>query len=511
MRYKILLFLIIIMFAAVFRTTNLALVEFKNDEAINLFLASRPLFGHPFPPGGVVSSVGILNPPLLNYLLFPFTLITLDPKMISFFIGLLNSLAVGLLFLLIKRYYDLSTALIASSLLAFSPWAILFSRKIWAQDFILPLLIPLLYYLHKILIEKKMVYWVPYVITSLFLLQLHQPTLIFLLLLNGFLLLRKVKFNRRYIAIGFFIGIMPLVPYLIYILKNITADPQAFMLIKDKFSHQFFPLIFFRPFQIMSQGNFHHILGEDMIVFANEFPFVYHLRRLFYIEYLLLPFGTFIFWKKFPQFRFFVYVALGLPTIYFFLHFETFIHYFIVLIPFLFIFLASGLVFLLQHTNRFLKALSLLIFLALIITSITFNLTFFRLLNKQKAFKGDYGISFITAEQNVKKPLEKYKNDKAYQEMVLAGYLPKNIIYENLPVARMIFSYDETKSRLPALEERLKQVPEDPRVQNELIVFYTSSLPTEETMKFLKEKSLNLPGYKPIYDEVSTFLFKQKQ
>lgn len=64
-------FLIIILSALIFRITNLRLIEFKVDEAINLFLASRSLFGQSFPPGGTVSSIGILNPPLFNYFLLP--------------------------------------------------------------------------------------------------------------------------------------------------------------------------------------------------------------------------------------------------------------------------------------------------------------------------------------------------------------------------------------------------------------------------------------------------------
>ena len=88
-----------------FRITNLDLMEFKTDEAVNLLLAARPLFGHAFPPGGTVSSLGILNPPLFNYILLPIILINLDPKFVTFFIGLINSLAVALFFLIVRRYY----------------------------------------------------------------------------------------------------------------------------------------------------------------------------------------------------------------------------------------------------------------------------------------------------------------------------------------------------------------------------------------------------------------------
>lgn len=502
-------FIAVAIASAIFRMTNLTVIEFKADEAINLFLASRPLFGHPFPPGGTVSSIGILNPPLLNYLLFPFVLISFDPKAISLFIGLLNSLAIGFFFLLLKRYYDTITAFIASLLLAFSPWSILFSRKIWTQNLMFPFLVLLLYSLHKVVLEKKMIYWIIYVIASLFLFQLHQSSLFFLLLISGFLLLKKVKFNLAYILVGFFLGIMPAIPYFVYVLKNAFSNPQVFLIAKERFSSGYFPIIFFRPLQITGQGNFHFVLGDDMLTFANQFPLFYQLRRFFYIEYLLLPFGALIFWKKFPKLRLLVYATIGLPVIYFFLHFQPFMHYFIILAPLLFLFLASGLSFFLDFPKPIIKNISLLVFLALLGVSITFNLIFFRLLNQQKAFKGDYGISFTIIEQNVKRRLKNYENDKNYQEMVLASYLPKNLLYGNLPVAKMLYSYEKTQKSLSALEERLKQIPEDARVQNELLAFWTTLPPTIETLHLLEEKSQNSPGYKLIYDEVHKLFLAQ--
>src|SRR3989344_36197 len=154
-----LLFIIIFFVSAIFRLTNLDLIEFKTDEAINLLLASRPLFGHSFAPGGTVSSVGILNPPFFNYILFPFTFLTLDPRGISFFIGLINSLAIAFFFLAIKKYYGTTIAFITTILIALSPWSILYSRKIWTQDLLFPFFIPLFFSIHKLILEKKMFYW----------------------------------------------------------------------------------------------------------------------------------------------------------------------------------------------------------------------------------------------------------------------------------------------------------------------------------------------------------------
>ena len=81
------LLLIVLALSLLFRITNLDLIEFKADEGINLFLASRPIFGHGFAPGGTVSSLGVTNFPLINYLLLPLVMISKDPRIISFFIA----------------------------------------------------------------------------------------------------------------------------------------------------------------------------------------------------------------------------------------------------------------------------------------------------------------------------------------------------------------------------------------------------------------------------------------
>ena len=207
------LFLLILLLSLIFRVTNLGLIEFKTDEAINLLLASRPLFGHPFAPGGTVSSIGILNPPLFTYLLFPLTVISLDPRWISFSIALINSISIAFLFLVIKKYYNKNIALISTILMAFSPWAIIYSRKIWTQDLLIPFFVPFFYSLHKLLIEKKQIFWIPYAIFALFLIQLHQIIIVFIAIITAFLLLQKIKINVKYILVGSAIGIVPLIPY----------------------------------------------------------------------------------------------------------------------------------------------------------------------------------------------------------------------------------------------------------------------------------------------------------
>lgn len=489
------LFSAIVAGSAVFRLTNLDLIEFKADEAINLFLASRPLFGHPFPPGSTVSSIGILNPPLFNYLLLPLAAISTDPRIVSFFIALINSFAAGFFFLVVRRFFGKTEAWLAGLLLAFSPWAILFSRKIWTQNLIVPLMVLLFFSLGKIVAEQKKKYWIPYLATTLFIIQLHQSAGFFLILLNLFLFfqLKKDKsvFSFRYILTGIILGALPALPFLIYLAQNISVNPEAILVAKERFASAFHPQIFLRPLQIANQGNFYFVLGQDTLIFKNLYPLAYHLRVLFYLEYLLIPLGVIVFWQKYPCWRFLSGAVLILPFVYFLLHFEPFVHYFLVVAPFLFLFLAHGLVFL--------RSAGKIILTALIIASLAYNTAFFKLLESQQGFRGDYGPIYATSAAEVEKKLLPYKNDPHYQEMFLAGFLPIRYWYGFLPVPQMLYRYEETKAHLGELEARLGEVPVDARVQLELLAFYTRFLLTPEALSLLKEKSLAMPEYQLIY------------
>lgn len=501
------LFLLVLAAALFFRISHLSLIEFKADEATNLFLASRPLFGHPFPPGGTISSVGILNFPLFNYILFPLAAISTNPKTITFFIGLINSLAVAFLFLILKRYYGTIISLITSMLAALSPWAILFSRKIWPQNLIFPLITILIFALHHIFINQRRRFWVIYIFVSLLIIQLHQGSIFFLILLSLFAFM-KSRPPLRLLIISFILGIAPTIPFFQHSLKNLFSYPQAIFIPKEKISNMFYPEIFLRPLQIASQGNFYFILGTDTLTFQKDFPLIYQLRKIFYLEYLLIPLGMLFFWQQYRRLRFLVLAVGSLPIAYFLLRFVPHIHYFIVIVPFVFLFLGISLSRFVNSSKPVFKIAGIGLSIILLLNSFVYNTAFFKLVKKQGGLKGDYGSIFALSEKTIKEGIAPYRGDSHYQEMFLASFLPKRDWYGFLPLSRMIYSYQDTQKRLTKLEKRLNSVPEDTRVQNELLAFYTWTPPTLEILDLLKQKSNTIPGYQPIHNEVKHLLPK---
>lgn len=478
--------LLIFFLALIFRVTNIDLIEFKADEAINLLLALNPTFG------GTVSSLGVLNPPLFNYILFPIALINSDPKFVVFFIGLLNAAAIALLYLIVKKYYGLTIALIFGVLFSLSPWAIIYSRKIWMQDLIIPFFVPVFYSIHKLAIDKKTVYWVPYTIFCLFLIQLHQISIIFVGLLTFFLILKKVNLNWKYISIGIIIGVLPLLPYVTHQLNNNCPDCQALISARGRLTNERSLETFQRPWQILSQGNFRFILGNDTLTFAQKFPAVDFIRRIFYLEYLLIPLGLFLFAKKFKNLRFISFTVALLPITYFALKIEPFMHYFIITIPFLFLFLAVAI-------NSFLCSRLLLSSLA--ITSIVFNFAFFELLRSKGSLQGDYGTVYHITEKEVRQTLTEFEKREEYNEIYLSSFIPLSYVYGYQPLGKILYSNISYENVL-ALESKLRQGSKDPRVKQKIISFYTKEKPNLETLDFLHEKASNIPQYEPLYRQI---------
>ncbi|MBI2613524.1 MAG: hypothetical protein HYW62_02035 [Candidatus Levybacteria bacterium] len=487
------------------------MIEFKIDEASNLFLASLPIFGHPFAPGGIVSSVGILNSPLFNYILFPLLLISLKPQVVVLFIAILNSLANGFFYLIIRRYYNNGLAIITTLLIAFSPWSILFSRKIWPPDLIFPFFVILFFGIHKLLVDKKTIFWIPTIASAIYIVQLEMASGFFVLLGGALLLLQKPKINMRYISFGIIIGVLPLIPYLIYSFQNNCQECSLLVQTLGKKLSAKHLEVFARPFQILSQGNLRSVIGSYTIVFADNFPFAYNLRILFYSEYLLLPIGAVLFWIKYKKFRFFLYATAGLPILYFLFGIEAQMHYLIIISPLLFLFLGSFFSTLIRSKNFLIKLIFISYFSFLILYSASYDVAFFKFIRQFGGnMDGDYGLPFYLSQEVKENEYSKYKNRHDYQQIIISSYIPLYIMHGTSPFARMIYPYEKTEKIIPSLEQKLKDKPQDPRVLHQLVSYYSITPPKESTVEYLREKTRKRKEYAKVYDEIYAFYLQNK-
>ncbi|HSD98844.1 MAG TPA: glycosyltransferase family 39 protein [Patescibacteria group bacterium] len=483
---KLVLFIFILLLAGAFRLPLMQYVEFKSDEALNLLFASRFLFHHSFLPVSLTSSAGILNFPLINYLLFPIVAFTINPPTISLAIALINVLTIGGFFLLFANYQDKRTAFFASTIIALSPWAILYSRKIWEQDFLLPLSLPFFLSVYAIAYGEKK-YWLLFGISSMLLMQIHQLAILLPIFIFVGLLLNKHKPQWKLFISGVLVGLIPTIPYFFYMITTDFQNLYSSTSIVARFSFHAVAT-FLRPLQIVSIGNFHTELGNDFALFAQQLHVFHLLSKLSYLSYVLLPISMIYVWIKQKKLRFFVVPIITIPLLYFLLGIEPLMHYFILLIP------LAALCIALLLTNIFatkkLQALLLLIFILYSSGLFAMDYGFFTILAQKGGLAGDYGAGYASSKLSATAALQKFRNDKNYNELEQFYFSPIEYFHGYMPIGKIIFPYSQLQKNQQAREKQFLHSPNNPILLREVFAYYTQQKnPSWDYVVSLKEKT----------------------
>ncbi len=229
--YERMLLVVTLLVAAFVRFWHLDLMEFKADEAEACRLAYH-VVGNPLPDGsnqfplaGLTSRIGVRNPPLFIYLLALPLACSRSPFAAVGFIALCNVVAVWLCYCVGRRYFSPFVALVAAGLYAVSPWAIVFSRKIWAQDLLPVLLCLFLLAAHGFLVDKRpgLVAWL--VVLAGVAIQVHFSALILLGVLAFVFVAGRGVFRWKWFWIG---AAATLLLYLPYIFSLLAANGDDF-------------------------------------------------------------------------------------------------------------------------------------------------------------------------------------------------------------------------------------------------------------------------------------------
>ena len=149
---------LIVVVAAWLRLRQLGLMEFKADEALAVRIGRDIIHGD-FRTVGLTSSAGAKNPPLFVYLAALPLLVWDDPRSPTAFVAVSAVVAVALLYFVLRRRFGGLAALTAAALLATAPWAVLYGRKLWAQDFLPVVTVGLLWSLF-VQLERSRSRWV---------------------------------------------------------------------------------------------------------------------------------------------------------------------------------------------------------------------------------------------------------------------------------------------------------------------------------------------------------------
>jgi 4-amino-4-deoxy-L-arabinose transferase-like glycosyltransferase len=214
---------IILLLAGWLRFRHLGLMEFKSDEALAVRIGRDILHGD-VRTTGLTSSAGAANPPLFVYLTALPLAFWNDPRGATAFVGLAAVAAVALTYLVLRPRFGALAALTAAALLATAPWAVLYGRKLWAQDFLPVVTVSLLWALFVVL-ERRRTRWV-LLVPLLFSLavELNFSALALVVPVVLVVLYRWQRVHWPAFVLGVAVSLVPLAPWLAHNARHHFRD-----------------------------------------------------------------------------------------------------------------------------------------------------------------------------------------------------------------------------------------------------------------------------------------------
>lgn len=125
--------------AAVLRLLRLSLAEYRGDDDDMVTAATQALQHGWLQAHGLISSIPIDNGPVAMWLLMLPLAVTSNLLVAQVWVALLNIGSIALCYHVVRTTWNRPVALIATALFAVSPWAVMYSRRLWITAFDAPL------------------------------------------------------------------------------------------------------------------------------------------------------------------------------------------------------------------------------------------------------------------------------------------------------------------------------------------------------------------------------------
>lgn len=403
--------------ASIFRLTNMDLIEFKLDEARDVYEMEKFWSEPYFIQRGTIQSTGVYNPPLWYYILVVLSLPSRDPQYLSFMIGLINCLAVAGFYLVVRKFYGQWIGVASGLLMAFSPWMIIFSRKIWAPDLIFPFVVLWFYFINYLgwqpestpRVSKKKWAWFGLVATLGLLIQLHASGIFLglasIIIITIITVIQKTKINFKFALLGLCLSLIPLSPYLIYQLQNNCPDCQAFLTYQSGETVSAEPVFdsnaFIRPFQLINGTGFQNALGEEGYrQFLDQNQVIGVFNYIFLLQFCLLPVGIFYLYRfRVRPGMTVVGILFLVPLLVFLTKTAAHLYYFLILSPIVILIYSLGITHPWGVKAHFRGVLIMSVIAVIIVINIIFNLAFFDYLTQIGSIPGDYGSTYKIIKQ----------------------------------------------------------------------------------------------------------------
>ncbi len=245
-------------------------MEWKDDEQLMYKMAHTSVDKGQFPEVGMESGGGIVNPGLSVGVFAVIASFTHDPISMDRVVQIINILSILCFLIFIIKKIDAKEKdvwLYGITLAAISPLAVLFSRKIWAQD-----MLPIFSFLIIFTNYHRSKKWGAFLwgLSGALLGQIHMSGFFFAFGLFVFSVaydyFNAIKFRWGYWIVGSLIGSIGIIPWLSFILSH----PQE---TKISFLH-IFQFNFYLYWFLDATGlNIYYSLRKDFWMFIKE-PFV---------------------------------------------------------------------------------------------------------------------------------------------------------------------------------------------------------------------------------------------
>ncbi len=355
--------LLVVFFAAAMRFSRGDVVEYFHDDAMLATMALELADGLRFPLTGILSSTGIPNPPVSVYALaIPFALSS-NPAFVIHVIMAWNVIGVTLLWFLARRYGGQRIALIAGLLYAINPWAVLFSRKIWAQELHTPIVLfgfLLLFhgfYENRAERPRRRSVALAQCLSLpilLFGIQFHFAAGPLLVLIPATVWIGREGIHFRALIAGLILSLIVVSPYAIGLRKTLAVDPARISDALDR-SAAGGPEVSFVSIsaigQLASGAGLESWLAPDLAAeLAAEYPPL-HALSLILIPTLLIGVGALF--QRARRFAILLSLWAFLPSLFLIVEWTpVYIHYFIPSIPALALLMGYGVESLLRMVAR---------------------------------------------------------------------------------------------------------------------------------------------------------------
>jgi 4-amino-4-deoxy-L-arabinose transferase-like glycosyltransferase len=217
-------FWIILLVAALLRLWSLDHSQWLDDQAQLLTLARDAWLRGALPVTGIRSSIGTLNPPLSIYILMPFFLFTKSPLPALIALALWNIFGVALCYRFGLRYFNRRVAFLAALVFACCGAAVNYSRFIWQQNYLPPLLLLWAFTLYAGVVRGRRPWLALHLLLLAMIIALHPTGLTLLAVTVVALLIAPRWPTRRDALVGVGLVVLLLLPTIIWEMLSVFSD-----------------------------------------------------------------------------------------------------------------------------------------------------------------------------------------------------------------------------------------------------------------------------------------------